>query len=69
MRAKPYTMKKSYALKRMVISLERAIAASSDAAKDKASRWAAAWGYFAGITSPGIRLKQTDVLERRKKPR
>jgi hypothetical protein len=32
------------------------------AEKDRASRWATAWGLIAGILAKGIRLKSADVL-------
>ncbi len=53
--------KKTYAMLRMVEAIGRAIDSESPAAKDRAARWAAAWGVVSGIRSPGIRLRR-DVL-------
>lgn len=62
--------RKSYAMLRMVEAIGRAIKSSAPADKDRAARWAAAWGVISGIRSPGIRLRR-DVLcdERRRQPR
>ena len=49
---------KSYAMLRMVEAIGRAIRSTSSADKDKAARWAAAWGVMSGIRSPGVRLRR-----------
>ena len=61
---------KSYALLRMVQAIGRAIKSTTSVEKDKAARWAAAWGVIGGIRSRGVRLRR-DVLcdERRRQPR
>ncbi len=62
--------RKIYAMLRMAQAIGRAIESPSSAEKDKAARWAAAWGVIGGIRSPGVRLRR-DVLsdERRRFPR
>ena len=62
--------KKRYAMMRMAEAIGRAIKSTSSADKDKAARWAAAWGVMSGIRSPGVRLRR-DVLcdEGRRLPR
>lgn len=52
--------KKSYALQRMALSIDRAIAAPSRKAKERAARWAAAWGMLGGIKTRKVRLKRLD---------
>ena len=59
--------KKSYALCRMVQAIGRAITAESAAAKNKAARWAAAWGLMGGIYSPGVRLRRDVLADRRRR--
>lgn len=51
--------KKAYALMRMARAIGRAVDAASNAEKDRAARWAAAWGVLAGIRSRGIRLRRS----------
>jgi hypothetical protein len=62
--------RKNYAMLRMVGAINRAIVSPAPAEKDRAARWAAAWGLVSGIYSRGIRLRR-DVLfdERRRQPR
>jgi hypothetical protein len=48
---------KPYAMRRMALALARAVGARLPAAKDRAARWAAAWGLLAGISGKGVRLK------------
>ena len=43
------TSQKSYAMRRMSMAIERAIAARSAREKERAARWAAAWGRILGI--------------------
>jgi hypothetical protein len=47
--------RKSYALYRMRLAIERSAGASSAAAQQKSQRWAVAWGMLAGIRVPGAR--------------
>ena len=62
--------RKAYAMLRMAEAIGRAIAAGSTADKDKAARWAAAWGAIGGIRSPGVRLRYDGLIaERRRNPR
>jgi hypothetical protein len=50
--------RKLYAMQRMSIALRRAAAARPfGAATDRALRWAAAWGMFAGIRAPHTHLR------------
>jgi len=50
--------KKLYAMQRMSIALRRAAAARPfGAATDRALRWAAAWGMYAGIRAPHTHLR------------
>ncbi len=66
--------RRAYSRERMIAAIERAIAASTDAQKEKAARWAAAWGALSGIRTPGIRLRRSVLAdgsrpERRAVPR
>jgi hypothetical protein len=50
--------KKLYAMQRMSTALRRAAAARPfGAATDRALRWAAAWGMYAGIRAPHTHLR------------
>ncbi len=62
--------RKAYAMLRMAEAIERAIVSERPDEKNRAARWAAAWGAIGGIRSPGVRLRR-DVLidERRRTPR
>jgi hypothetical protein len=51
--------RKTYAMLRMVEAIGRAIDSELPADKDRAARWAAAWGVIGGIRSPGIRLRRS----------
>lgn len=51
--------RKNYAMLRMIAAISRAIDAEVPAEKDRAARWAAAWGALSGIRSPGVRLRRT----------
>lgn len=46
-------------MKRMVAAIERAIKAQQSDEKDRAARWAAAWGAVSGIHSRGLRLRNS----------
>jgi hypothetical protein len=62
--------RKRYAMLRMVRAIGRAIQAPEPIIKDRAARWAAAWGVISGIRTPGIRLRRTVLFdERRRQPR
>ena len=54
---------------RMVEAIGRAIDSPTDAEKEKAARWAAAWGVISGIRSPGIRLRRTVLDDQRERRR
>ena len=53
----------------MASAIGRAIAADSPEEKDRAARWAAAWGVISGIRSPGIRLRRDVLLDGRRSRR
>lgn len=60
----PYRMKirspeqrKLYAMRRMGLAIDRAVAENSSSSKGKAAKWAAAWGVLCGIQSAKVRLK------------
>ena len=64
--------RKTYAMLRMVAAISRAIDSGSAVEKNRAARWASAWGAASGIRSPGVRLRlRRNVLidERRRQPR
>jgi hypothetical protein len=62
--------RKTYAMRRMVEAIGRAIASDSDADKARAARWATAWAALSGIRSAGLRVRRSDlIIERRRKPR
>lgn len=50
--------RKNYAMLRMIAAISRAIDSDVPAEKDRAARWAAAWGALSGIRSPGMRLRR-----------
>ena len=54
--------RKSYALHRMSLAIDRAMRATSSAEKNAARRWAAAWGLIAGIRSSHVRLRDTQMV-------
>ncbi len=61
LRTERKTERKTYGMLRMVKAIGRAIKASTALEKERAARWAAAWGVISGIRSRGIRLRR-DVL-------
>ncbi len=61
--------KKAYAMHRMVEAIGRAIQSDSTVEKDRAARWAAAWGAMGGIRSPGVRLRRNVLVDKRRTPR
>lgn len=54
-------MLKSYAMERMARALERAIEAKTISEKERAARWAAAWGLLCDIRTTRVRLKNKIV--------
>ncbi len=58
-------MLKSYAMDRMAKAIERAIEASTIIEKERAARWAAAWGLLCDIRTKRVRLKESDLVQRR----
>ena len=75
MKQRTQDQRKAYGTQRMLAAIERAIAAETDAEKERAARWASAWGALSGIRTPGLRLRRTTLLdppvrvERRAHPR
>lgn len=66
--------RKAYGTQRMLAAIERAIEADTDTEKERAARWATAWGALGGIRSPGMRLRRSVLAdpprpERRVMPR
>ncbi|MEO7578164.1 MAG: hypothetical protein ABIT83_11185 [Massilia sp.] len=66
-----FANKKTYAFHRMTVALGRAIASSLAGEKDRAARWANAWGLMAGVRGRRVRLRTCEVTgidptERRK---
>ncbi len=58
--------RKAYAMMRMAEAIGRAIDTDIPAEKDKAARWAAAWGLIGGILTPGVRLRRSVLADRRR---
>jgi hypothetical protein len=52
--------RKSYAMRRMTLAIERAIKRPTSKEKERAARWAAAWGLLCGIQTEGVNLKTSD---------
>lgn len=55
--------RKAYGKQRMLEAIERAIDAGTDAEKERAARWATAWGALAGIRTPGLRLRRSVLID------
>ena len=53
--------KKSYAMGRMTLAIERAIERPTSKEKTRAAQWAAAWGLLCGIRTEGVNLKVCDI--------
>lgn len=53
--------RKSYAMQRMARALERAVRTATVKDKERAARWAAAWGMLCGIKSSAVRLRRAEV--------
>lgn len=56
----PY-LRKSYAMHRMARAIERAIAAQGGKEKERAARWAAAWGLLCGIKTEGVAPRRNGI--------
>jgi len=55
--------RKLYAMRRMGVAIDRAVAERSSVAKEQAAKWAAAWGLLCGIKSRAVKLKRSrDVM-------
>ncbi len=54
-------LRKSYAMHRMALAIERAIVARTGKEKERAARWAAAWGLLCGINTRRVRLRPSEV--------
>lgn len=54
-------------MRRMTLAIERAIKLPTSKEKERAARWAAAWGLLCGIQTRGVKLKACDIqtMERR----
>lgn len=54
-------LRKSYAMHRMALAIKRAIEARTGKQKERAARWAAAWGLLCGIRTTRVRLRSSEV--------
>jgi hypothetical protein len=54
-------LRKSYAMQRMSLAIQRAIENTDSKEKERAARWAAAWGLLCGIRTQEVRLRGSDV--------
>jgi hypothetical protein len=63
MRAMDRQQRKSYGMRRMGKAIGRAIQAPSSEQQARAIRWAAAWGLLCGIRSPGVRLRNAELVD------
>lgn len=66
MNHRPKDQRKAYAMQRMVEAIGRAIRSESPQEKERAKRWAAAWGVVGGIRSRGIRLRRNVLSDARR---
>ena len=55
-------VRKSYAMSRMARAIERAIEATTIRDKDRAARWAAAWGLLCGVHTKRVKLRRNDLI-------
>lgn len=55
--------RKAYGTQRMLAAIGRAIDADTDAEKERAARWATAWGALSGIRTPGLRLRRSVLVD------
>lgn len=58
--------RRAYAMMRMAEAIGRAIDAGTAQEKDRAARWASAWGLIGGIRSPGVRLRRSVLHDKRR---
>lgn len=56
--------KKSYAMQRMARAIDRAVRSGNGKEKERAARWAGAWGILCGIRSATVRLRRAEFVER-----
>lgn len=61
MKSRHRFLRKSYAMHRMAAAIERAIEARTCKEKERAARWAAAWGLLCGIHTSRVRLRSSEV--------
>jgi hypothetical protein len=54
-------LRKSYAMHRMARAIERAIEARTGKEKERAAKWAAAWGLLCGINTRRVRLRSSEI--------
>lgn len=54
-------VRKSYTMQRMGQATERAINAATAPEKERAARWAAAWGLLCGIMTSKVNVKRSDI--------
>lgn len=54
--------RKSYGMLRMSRAISRAMDGRTDADKNRAIRWASAWGLIGGIRSDSVRLRHPEML-------
>ena len=69
MKSRTIEKRKAYGMERMIAAIERAILSDTAVAKERAARWAAAWGLLSGIRSPGIRLRRSVLADQRRPER
>jgi hypothetical protein len=55
------SLRKSYAMERMASAIDRAIGCRTGKEKERAARWAAAWGLLCGIRTEGVKLRRNDI--------
>jgi hypothetical protein len=55
------SLRKSYAMERMAAAIDRAIGSRTGKEKERAARWAAAWGLLCGIRTEGVKLRRNDI--------
>lgn len=61
------SQRKLYAMMRMGKALDRAVGEQSTPAKERAAKWAAAWGLLVGIQTREVQLKPArDVIDQRR---
>jgi hypothetical protein len=63
MKNRDRSLRKSYAMERMASAIDRAIGGSTGKEKERAARWAAAWGLLCGIRTEGVKLRRNDIRQ------